>query len=560
MFSVPALPELTILLTAKLFFYVVLSSHVLHYRMKVKNGRLDKFVLLPCFNVVYGVLSLTSVLLPSRGKAARDATDSQKEDEVVDKKNVFKNYATYEEAIGENRKYIGWIHGAIVFLSLWCFRCAETSSSGDSADSADSPFRYVLGSLLVYFIYDGGAIHTEDKWFLFCINLHHIGCVIAFLYQGAHVASDWQNMCLYSHLWSIHSFGFIQDVILPLLGIKKMKEGQKSIIMEVVRYVYAAGSVYHFYWYLNAQGQPGLGWNHQTPAMITMLGGRLLAGGNFKNVDWIRRVELPGYIFVLVGYFFCNGDVLSATFITAALYTIVISCLVMKPRKPKPERMIVDTGVRDFINDQWEKRQSIFAAPKPASLEQVRSWWKKQGWAEMYPLHDAVILGDEDTVRALLTQGQDDHSSGSEDSSSDIPSGFFQNGLRQRNEGADKSSHVEESIAANSGDEHPCVGKRANMSPNTPMKEWYECTPLHFACHMGLAGISLQLLIHGGNPWLPISAGIDATSLAKNAGHKELVTFFEELVPIVFRALSVDEKTLEEMKNPPLRKRLAEIL
>jgi len=39
-----------------------------------------------------------------------------------------------------------------------------------------------------------------------------------------------------------------------------------------------------------------------------------------------------------------------------------------------------------------------------------------------------------------------------------------------------------------------------------------------------------------------------------------LSRFFDELAVVVFKALNIDEKVLEEMKNPPLRKKLAEIL
>jgi len=364
-------------------------------------------------------------------------------------------------------------------------------------------------------------------------------------------------MCLYSHLWSIHSFGFVQDIVLPLLGVKKLKEGEKSKFMDFVRYMYACGSVYHFYWYLDGDEQPGFGWNHQTLAVITMLGGRLLAGSNFKNVEWIRRVEMPGYVFVLVRYCLCNGDSLVAGVVTTVLYGIVIICLVMKPIQPKPGEMILDRDVRTFLNEKWETRQNLFPAPKPPKVEAVQKWWKTQAadWAEKYPLHNAVVSGDEDRVRALLAQLQDD-TCVRNDCNEQQPSGFGI-GLRQRKKGTNTSA---DACDVRPGDEHPSVDRKANASPNTPMKDWYDCTPLHFACHLGFAGITIQLLMHGGNPWLPIVMGLDGTSLAKNAGHKELFAFFNELVPIVFKAFNVDEKTLEEMKNPSLRKRLAEIL
>jgi len=137
-----------------------------------------------------------------------------------------------------------------------------------------------------------------------------------------------------------------------------------------------------------------------------------------------------------------------------------------------------------------------------------------------------------------------------------VPAGFAV-GLKQRHS-KDVDSFAS-SVPRASGDEHPYANELANTSPDAKMTDWYDCPPLHFACHQGFAGVILQLLQHGGNPWISILVG-DATKLAKNAGHKELVAFFDELAVVVFKALNVDEKALEEMRNPPLWTKLTEIL
>merc|ERR1712048_924006 len=233
----------------------------------------------------------------------------------------------------------------------------------------------------------------------------------------------------------------------------------------------------------------------------------------------------------------------------AMVYGIVVSCLVLMPRKPKPEKMVIDANVTAFLQEKWEKRQELFTAPKPETVEGVQKWWKTHPeWTETWPLHNAVVLGDEEKVRELLAQQQPTERGSCQEGE---PT-YAADELRKRSK--DDWSNANEATVA-SGDEHPSVGRPATVSPDTKQTDWYECTPLHYACHTGSADMVLLLLQHGGNPWIPIMVG-DSTALAKNAGHKDLVAFFDELAVVIFKALDVDEKVLEEMKNPPLRKRL----
>lgn len=83
--------------------------------------------------------------------------------------------------------------------------------------------------------------------------------------------------------------------------------------------------------------------------------------------------------------------------------------------------------------------------------------------------------------------------------------------------------------------EEKAITSSQHMSPDAAMTDWYDCTPLHFACYIGFANVVLELLQHGANPWKSIMIG-DAAKLAANQGHKELVSLFDELAILAFKA------------------------
>merc|ERR1712048_980911 len=143
----------------------------------------------------------------------------------------------------------------------------------------------------------------------------------------------------------------------------------------------------------------------------------------------------------------------------AMVYGIVVSCLVLMPRKPKPEKMVIDANVTAFLQEKWEKRQELFTAPKPETVEGVQKWWKTHPeWTETWPLHNAVVLGDEEKVRELLAQQQP----AEKGSCHDGESAFGADGLRNRNK--DDASNAND-VAVASGDEHPSPGGLAKVSP-----------------------------------------------------------------------------------------------
>lgn len=209
----------------------------------------------------------------------------------------------------------------------------------------------------------------------------------------------------------------------------------------------------------------------------------------------------------------------------------------------RPDKLTISEEVRQFLAEKWGQRDKLFVAPKPDKVEPVQKWWNnKPEFAEKWPLHDAVVRGDEGRVREILVRQQ-----APDKNACPTP-------LRQRKHGdgsntSMKTSHFDEKAATPS----------QNSSPDAAMTDWYDCTPLHFACHIGFANIVLELLQHGANPWKSIMIG-DATTLAANQGHKELVSLFDELAILAFKAMDVEEKEIQEMRNPSLRRKLAEIL
>lgn len=227
---------------------------------------------------------------------------------------------------------------------------------------------------------------------------------------------------------------------------------------------------------------------------------------------------------------------------TTSIYGVVIIYLTSIPRKPKPDKLVLNEEVRQFLVEKWDQRDVLFVTPKPGKVEPVQKWWKtKPEFAEKWPLHDAVVQGDEGKVREILAQQQ-----AKEKPACPTP-------LRQRTHGNGSNTSMK-----SSGSEEKATTSQ-NISPDAAMTDWYDCTPLHFACHIGFANVVLELLQHGANPWKSIMIG-DAAKLAANEGHKELVSLFDELAIVAFKALDVDEQAIQKMRNPSLSKRLAEIL
>ena len=203
---------------------------------------------------------------------------------------------SYDAWLKVNHKHIWTLHGVIVFA---CLRGARVTGG-------ENIFQYLAGSIMIWALWEGGItdqkiLHFDinDLWACTLQNLHHLGAVVALVYQPEEEASRAdRNTVFFAWLWIIHSFLWIQRVVLPLLGMPKLENGGKYQSMEIARYAYGAATVYLFYDFVASQGQPGFGRNYQTAAVVVMLTGRFFSFDNFVLVPFISRVEFPGCMIV----------------------------------------------------------------------------------------------------------------------------------------------------------------------------------------------------------------------------------------------------------------------
>jgi len=274
---------------------------------------------------------------------------------------------------------------------------SEGSAEGGS-------LHYLLGAAAAFVLWDCGVVYDNAKLRLL-LNLHHLGAVIAYIYQPGEAASRaGLNTLLFAWGWAIHVLPFIQDVMLPWAGLSKTK-GQKYTFMEVLRYLYGAVTVYCYHLYLNAEGQPGLGYNYQTLAAGFLLIGRYLAHDNWKMVDWARRVEVPGVMFVTLAHLMGN-DYKFAASVTVALVIGIVS-LKTAQFTPTPEKYSLTPEIRNFLSSVYGQKPDIDPI-LPFPIEMVRSWWAgNPTWSKDWPLHEAALFGDVDTIRQSLEQRVD---------------------------------------------------------------------------------------------------------------------------------------------------------
>ena len=224
----------------------------------------------------------------------------------------------YDAWLKVNHTHIWNLHGVIVFLCLL----------GARVVAQQNLFQYLAGSIMIWATWDGGAVHARDIVTCTLINLHHLGAVIALVYQPEeeHIRAV-RNTAFFSWLWLIHSFAWIQSVVLPLLGLPKLEEGGKYQSMEVARHAYGAVSVYLFYDYVASDGQPGFGLNYQTAAVCAILLGRLFTNDNFVKVGFIRRVEFPGFLILGLGQLVSTGEYKIAAGIAVVVTRVVLITL-----------------------------------------------------------------------------------------------------------------------------------------------------------------------------------------------------------------------------------------
>ena len=126
-----------------------------------------------------------------------------------------------------------WTEGMQVFVALYAFESTQHQSW----------MYFLVGTVLIYIHWEGGQLNgSENTLLLLTTSLHHMGSVIAFLHQPFESASAARiNTIWFAWLWSAHSFGFFQAVVL------KLKKDEHSVGMDILRYCYAIVSVFLFH-------------------------------------------------------------------------------------------------------------------------------------------------------------------------------------------------------------------------------------------------------------------------------------------------------------------------
>lgn len=305
-----------------------------------------------------------------------------------------------------------------MYLVLYSFQSAayDPNSNDSSTTSRNYSVEILLHLTMIPFawlLWDGGQYQAHDKRNIFLHGCHHIGALLILpyhIYENPIVASRTTSM--FGHLWFAHAFSFIQRYIhfVPLLGIKKIKEGDKSLAMKRMRDVYAAITVLCIYLYYFADGQPGIGLNYQTIALTIMILARYILACQF--CDWMRYIEIPGAIFVYMSAV-CQYKIFWGIVVTACIYICALSWTVWKvaqrPSKWDPTHpaiaKVLSTYEEKFTSSNYPKGLSAGIDGLPRG-EAVKSYCDSQPdwWKEKYPIIVAISANDVNKLKTLTKQ------------------------------------------------------------------------------------------------------------------------------------------------------------
>ena len=357
------------LLASKLLCYVTLVAHVLHYRMFTQafDGLLIK---------------LTTAIFLDR----KHSTD------------------TVENYLGYLASWLFPWHSLLVFLGLFV----------PMLSSAERALHYVLGAAFIFVTYDCGKVHTRDRHVLVLLNFHHLGAVVGFVYatefrgDATSLGEMWHNMAFYSWLWLAHALGVITALyqaarsglgwllarlpfsrrasppppptvaapppppplpsppqtrsrssprrprVLPPATknpeTPKKEKRERSIAMELLRYLYAGVSVLLFYLHFTDDGQPLLdGSTYQTYSVAMMVLGRLLTNDNWLGVPFIKHVEAPGYVLVTLWLLYRQQRFATAAATLACVATFVGWKCRPRTALPEPEPLPFDESASQLV-------------------------------------------------------------------------------------------------------------------------------------------------------------------------------------------------------------------
>eukprot|EP00927_Polykrikos_kofoidii_P003130 TRINITY_DN11236_c0_g1_i7.p1 TRINITY_DN11236_c0_g1~~TRINITY_DN11236_c0_g1_i7.p1 ORF type:complete len:434 (+),score=63.44 TRINITY_DN11236_c0_g1_i7:116-1417(+) len=341
---------------------------------------------------------------------------------------------------------------------------------------------YFALAVLALLLWDFGVVFgpTPKDWFF--LNLHHLGAFFALLYQVGEISTrSWRNTTFFSWMWGSHAFIIVQDVLCWLRRTERRK-GDKLLFLSVLRHIYAVCTCYFLYQYLNDVDQPGVGWNYQTLACFAMTTGRMLTGDNYKNVDWLRRIELPGYLIIVLDHvLFHDIRLQRAISIVLSLFLCHFTYLLMfKKAMRKPDKWFgpdVNNEMKLFLQNVAENLPQKDPNPQP----HVLSWFdNNEGWKEAWPLHRAIVSDDFGEAERLLAKTETE-----------------------------------------------CC------SPNAKMTVWHDSQPLGWAVHFERTALVLLLLQHGANPYCVDKRGCDAVGLAMTK--KSLKSIFEEINAVALK-------------------------
>merc|ERR1711998_515049 len=162
-------------------------------------------------------------------------------------------------------------------------------------------------------------------------------------------------------------------------------------------------------------------------------------GNNWKNIDWARRVEVPGVLYITLAHLAGNA------FATAAMLTLAIGILSLQVAQfmPKPEHYALTPEITAFLAAAKHKKPAV-EVTRPSPVEMTRSWWGSLEGSENWPLHEAALFGDVGSVAQLLEKG---------------------------------------------------------LNADLPMRDWHNTTPAAFGSFMGQLDATILLLQKGVDPY-----------------------------------------------------------
>jgi len=293
------------------------------------------------------------------------------------------------EFLPNNNRYVDWIN--IHAMKLFSLHCPSIFlilyfCTGDACW-----YKYIGGALMCWCIWDGGrsALNWKMNWYtILMINAHHLGPVIAFLYQtNEHV---WLNATLFSWVWFPHSwtiFSYLPKNITQSIIFRRFKE-----------YGYTSISIYLVWNYF--QSYP-VGYNYQTLAVFLQFLGRNLVANNWLNITWLGSYELPGvFTAMMTNYFgYYYGGIYCFIIITIVVCCVKIYYKIF-PATIFPEKVTLNDNMKKFLNNYPKGIKD-----DPIKLQKGLDWLNGQSWAKNYPMLIAASEGNDEKIDQLMAGG-----------------------------------------------------------------------------------------------------------------------------------------------------------